>query len=92
MESTYAFMRWLAGSWGLVLMVVVFASAILWAFRPGTRALHADAAAVPFRHEDRPAPQPVAKRDLRVPSLAAQPAKASCGAGCADCQCRDPQS
>ena len=36
-------------------MFVFFVGAIAWAWRPGSRATHKDAADVPFRHEDAPA-------------------------------------
>ena len=53
---TYHLFREIADSWVLLLMVAFFLGAILWAFRPGSRAAHDDSAAIPFRHEDRPAP------------------------------------
>jgi cytochrome c oxidase cbb3-type subunit 4 len=50
----YHILRAFADSWFLIAMVGFFAAAILWAFRPGSRAEHIDAGQVPFRHEDKP--------------------------------------
>lgn len=54
--DTYSVMRIFADSWGMILIFGVFIFAVFWALRPGSRALHDDAAQVPFRHEDAPAP------------------------------------
>lgn len=54
--DTYTFLRQLADSWVLLMMTVFFLGIIVWAFRPGSRALHADIADIPFRNETRPAP------------------------------------
>ncbi|PIE11965.1 MAG: CcoQ/FixQ family Cbb3-type cytochrome c oxidase assembly chaperone [Rhodobacterales bacterium] len=54
--DTYSAFREFADSWGMLAIFGVFIFAIFWAFRPGSRELHDDAANVPFRHEDRPAP------------------------------------
>jgi len=53
--DTYSLLREIAGSWGLLLLGVFFAGAVIWAFRPGSRAAYRDTANIPFRHEDRPA-------------------------------------
>lgn len=53
--DTYTVLRQFADSWGLLAMTLAFLGIVLWAFRPGTRAVHADSAAIPFRHEDAPA-------------------------------------
>jgi cytochrome c oxidase cbb3-type subunit 4 len=50
--ETYTFLRYLADSWVLLILTLIFLFVIGWAFRPGSRALHDDAAAVPFRHDD----------------------------------------
>ncbi|KUF12618.1 CcoQ/FixQ family Cbb3-type cytochrome c oxidase assembly chaperone [Pseudoponticoccus marisrubri] len=52
----YTFLRQLADSWGLVAMFVFFVGIIAWALRPGSRKTHEDTANIPFRHEDKPAP------------------------------------
>ena len=49
--ETYTFLRELADSWVLLMMTAFFLGAIVWAFRPGSRALHEDTAAIPFRNE-----------------------------------------
>lgn len=57
--ETYTFLRHLADSWFLLAMFTFFIGAGLYAWRPGSRSLHADAANVPFRNEDAPAQGPV---------------------------------
>jgi len=52
--DTYSFLRELADSWALLALFIFLAGVWLWAFRPGSRDLHADAADVIFRHEDGP--------------------------------------
>jgi len=54
--DTYSFLRELADSWALLALFVFFLGTWVWAFRPGSRELHDDAADVVFRHEDGPAP------------------------------------
>jgi cytochrome c oxidase cbb3-type subunit 4 len=54
--ETYSFLRHLADSWALLVLFVFFLGVILWAFRPGSNKLHRDSANIPFRHDDRPAP------------------------------------
>jgi len=44
----------LADNWMLVAMFTAFICAILWAIRPGSRAVHADTAHIPFRNENHP--------------------------------------
>lgn len=62
----YSFLRELADSWILLAMFAFFAGAILWLWRPGGKALHAEAANLPFRHEDAPA-------DAATPAAKAAP-------------------
>lgn len=50
--ETYTFLRQLADSWVLLIMTGVFLGVIGWAFRPGSRAMHDDAANIPFRYDD----------------------------------------
>ncbi len=45
-------LRHFADSWGLLLLVVMFVGAVGWAMRPGAKAMHDDAAQIPFRNED----------------------------------------
>ncbi len=52
----YTLMREFADSWMLLTLFLVFVAVILWVFRPGSRAVYADTANIPFRHDDAPAP------------------------------------
>ncbi len=45
----------IADNWLLVGMFSLFVIAILWAFRPGSRAIHQETSSIPFRNEDFPA-------------------------------------
>lgn len=56
MEDIYTITRAFADSWALLVMFVMFIGIILFAFRPGSNKVHADIANIPFRHEDKPAP------------------------------------
>jgi len=56
MEDIYTITRAFADSWALLVMFAMFIGIILFAFRPGSNKVHADIANIPFRHEDRPAP------------------------------------
>ncbi|GAB5447841.1 cbb3-type cytochrome oxidase subunit 3 [Gymnodinialimonas sp.] len=51
----YTVLRELSGSIGTVFLVLSFLGFVLYAFRPGSRAVHEDTADIPFRHDDRPA-------------------------------------
>jgi cytochrome c oxidase cbb3-type subunit IV len=51
---TYDFLRHIADSWVLILLVSFFLGTVLWAFRPGSRDIHQDSAAIPFRNETAP--------------------------------------
>lgn len=55
----YTFLRTLAGSIGTVFLVLSFAGFILYAFRPGSRRIHEDTSEIPFRHDEKPAPETV---------------------------------
>jgi cytochrome c oxidase cbb3-type subunit IV len=61
--ETYSFLRHLADSWFLLAMVLGFLGLCLWAFRPGSRKTHEDAADSIFRDDDRPADEPPAKKE-----------------------------
>ena len=56
MEDIYTITRAFADSWALLVMFAMFIGIILFAFRPGSNKVHADIANIPFRNEDRPAP------------------------------------
>jgi cytochrome c oxidase cbb3-type subunit 4 len=51
----YTLLREFADSWALLALVLFFVAVVFWAYRPGSRATHNDAANVPFRNENRPA-------------------------------------
>jgi cytochrome c oxidase cbb3-type subunit 4 len=51
-HSTYDLLRHLADSWGLLAMVLLWAGLALWAFRPGARTHHRDAATMIFKDEN----------------------------------------
>lgn len=53
--DTYSFLRELADSWALLALTLTFLGVILWAMRPGSNALHRDAANSIFRNEKQPA-------------------------------------
>jgi cytochrome c oxidase cbb3-type subunit 4 len=60
--ETYTALRHFADSWALLFLFLVFLGVVVWAFRPGSRKAHSDAANIPFRHEDKPAPADAADR------------------------------
>jgi len=49
----YSILREFADSWGLLAMFLFFLGAVLFTFRPGSKAVHEDAANIPLRHGDR---------------------------------------
>jgi len=62
------FWQQVADNWLLVSMFSLFVGAILWAFRPGSRAVHKDTSHIPFRHDDYPA-QEEAGRSSKIEEL-----------------------
>ena len=54
----YSLLREFADSWMLLALFLFFGAVVLWAFRPGSRAVHDDIANIPFRNEDKPARGP----------------------------------
>ena len=55
--DTYTLLRHFADSWALVALTAIFVGIIVWVFRPGSKAVHDDAANVIFRNETKPAPE-----------------------------------
>ena len=51
-HSTYELLRQFADSWGLVAMVVTFATCALWPFRPGAKRANDAAANMIFKDDD----------------------------------------
>jgi cytochrome c oxidase cbb3-type subunit 4 len=63
--DTYSITRQIADSWGLLAMFVLFAAIVVFAFRPGSRKIHNDISQIPFRHEDKPAPETAGQEALK---------------------------
>lgn len=51
MDFEYQQMRTFADSWGLLYMFLIFVAVVFWTFRPGSKKISSDAAAIPFREE-----------------------------------------
>jgi cytochrome c oxidase cbb3-type subunit IV len=47
----YSLLRHFADSWALLAMFLVFLFVIFWAFRPGAKEIHDDAAQIPLRND-----------------------------------------
>lgn len=56
--DTYSIFRQIADSWVLLMMFCFFGGVILWAFRPGSKQVHREAADLVFRN-DKIAPEGV---------------------------------
>ena len=54
MHDTYTLLRAFADSWMLLALTAFFSGVIFWAYRPGSRAIHDDAARAIFREEPEP--------------------------------------
>lgn len=50
----YSLLREIADSWGLLALTLIFVGVVLFAFRPGSRALHQDIANIPLRNDTLP--------------------------------------
>jgi cytochrome c oxidase cbb3-type subunit 4 len=61
--ETYTFLRAMADSWFLLAMTLGFLALCVWAFRPGSRAMHQDVANSIFRNDERPAEATPAKKE-----------------------------
>ena len=48
----YTFLRELADSWGVLSLMLIFLGVIVYAFRPGTKALYKDISDIPFRNDE----------------------------------------
>ncbi|MDQ2094163.1 cbb3-type cytochrome c oxidase subunit 3 [Rhodalgimonas zhirmunskyi] len=56
--ETYSLLREFADSWMLLALFTFFVVVVLWVlFRPGSKKTYEDVANIPFRHEDKPAPE-----------------------------------
>ncbi len=58
--DTYTLLRHFADSWALLAMMLAFLAVVLWALRPGSRALHRDTAQIPLRNDRLPESDPAA--------------------------------
>ena len=56
--ETYSLLREFADSWVLLALTLVFVGVMAWAFRPGSKPIHQDAANVIFRHDHKPGAGP----------------------------------
>ncbi len=70
MQLTFEFLSQFAQSWAIAGMAVFFGLVILWAFRPGNRAVYDEAARSIFRHDSQPASQIAEQRADGVPARA----------------------
>ena len=61
--ATYSFLRDLADSWFLLAMTAGFLGLCVWAFRPGSRAMHQEVANSIFRDDTRPAETSPARKE-----------------------------
>lgn len=52
----YTLLREMADSWALLALTLFFVAAGIWAFRPGSKLIHQDAANVIFKHDKKPGP------------------------------------
>lgn len=59
--ETYTLLREFADSWMLLALTLVFLAVFGWAWRPGSRKLHDDAANSIFRDDTKPGPDPEAR-------------------------------
>lgn len=50
--DTYSLLRQIADSWVLLAMTLFFLGVVVWAFRPGSRAIHDEIASIPLRDDD----------------------------------------
>ncbi len=61
--DTYSLTRLFADSWMLLAMFMFFAGVVLWVFRPGASKTYRDTAAIPFRHETKPAEAKLSEKE-----------------------------
>ena len=73
MNDTATALHHFAQSWGLLAMVLVFVAAVLYALRPSSRTIHAEAAAIPLeRGDDLEADVKAAEKHNRKPQQEAR--------------------
>jgi cytochrome c oxidase cbb3-type subunit 4 len=54
--ETYSLLREFADSWMLLVLFAFFIGVVIFMFRPGATKVYENPANIPFRHEDKPAP------------------------------------
>ncbi len=54
--ETYSLLREFADSWMLLALFAFFIGVVIFVFRPGSTKAYENPASIPFRHEDKPAP------------------------------------
>ena len=64
--DTYSLLREFADSWALLAMFLFFLGVVLFTFRPGSKAVHEDAANIPLRHDDHLEAETVASKPAKV--------------------------
>ena len=64
--ETYTLLRQIADSWVLLFLFVFFIGIVVWVFRPGSRETYSDTADIPFRYDDKPAPDQDADKEART--------------------------
>ena len=52
--ETYTLLREFADSWALLALTLFYLGTMVWAFRPGTRALHDEISRIPLRDDTHP--------------------------------------
>ena len=60
--ETYSLLREFADSWMLLMLFCFFVGIGIWAFRPGSTKTYDETANIPFRHDDKPAPEKEAQK------------------------------
>jgi len=55
--ETYTLLRQFADSWMLLFLFAFFIGVVIWVFRPGASKVYEEPSTIPFRHEDKPAPE-----------------------------------
>ncbi|MBZ0127615.1 MAG: cbb3-type cytochrome c oxidase subunit 3 [Rhodobacteraceae bacterium] len=70
--DTYSILREFADSWGLLAMFLFFLGVVLWTFRPGSKAIHRDAANIPLRHDDHLESEPASAGNKQTTSKEAR--------------------
>jgi cytochrome c oxidase cbb3-type subunit 4 len=60
----YSLLREFADSWVLLALTLFLLGVFVWAFRPGSRSVHQDAANMIFRNEEKPGDIPPPSKEV----------------------------